>query len=151
MIVLLFGLLLAVVCCMMLYGIAATIYEFYTMQYWVQVPCTILETELHFHSDGDSDLFNVVSAKYSFAYGGKKFEGTRVGLHNGHLGKDNNSKFHAELKEHMDAKKTFRCFVDPKKPATNSVLYRRMCWEKFLSVVFFACLTGGFSFWIVAF
>mmetsp|Transcript_19649 Transcript_19649/g.29830 ORF Transcript_19649/g.29830 Transcript_19649/m.29830 type:complete len:152 (-) Transcript_19649:35-490(-) len=149
MILLLFSLLLGVVCSMLLFGISWTIVEYFRMRGWTQVTATVMQTELKDHRDGDSDLFSELTAKYQYVYEGQKYVGTRVGLHNGHNGPSNNKRAYQELSEYQQSGEPFRCFIDPKRPS-KSVLYRYICWQKLLSVVFFAVVTGGFSLWIMS-
>ena len=116
-------------------------YQHSRMQSWVETPATIKHTELKvIHGDGTT--YKVIAA-YDYRFGGKAFTSERVAID---LGSDNVGRFqqdaYQELKEHLDQKKPFRCFVNPKYPS-EAVLYRDLRGEMISFYMLFATTFGA--------
>jgi len=111
---------------------------------WIEVPATIVSTDLDVSRGDDSDTYRV-RAEFTYQYDGRTYTSRDVGSGNGY---DNIGSFHqdkhAELRAYVASGRPFRCFVNPDNPA-EAVLYRELRWGMLgFQVVFAAafCLVG---------
>ena len=122
---------------------AMTLLDYTRMQGWQEVPCTILETELEEHSGDEGGTTYEVKARYRYTFNGRQHTGNRVSLD---TGGDNIGSFHqdvhAELQQHRQQRRPFRCFVNPGEPS-ESVLYRELRFGLLVFKVGFALAFGG--------
>jgi hypothetical protein len=128
-------------------GVGTTVWSAWTawqhtaMQSWVETPATIRKTELKVTHD-DGTTYKVLAA-YDYEFGGQRFTGERVGIDGG---SDNIGRFqqeaYNELKQHLDQKQPFRCFVNPQRP-NDAVLYRDLRGEMVAFYTLFATLFGS--------
>src|SRR5689334_21327096 len=111
------------------------------MQSWVETPAMIKHAELKIvHNDGTTYQ---VLATYEYVFAGKKYTGQRVAID---TGSDNVGSFqqekYDELKQHLDQKRPFRCFVNPDQPS-EALLYRDLRGEMLVFYTLFATLFGA--------
>ena len=136
----LFALPFAAVGLFMAYLTAAAIVGWASMRTWVEVPAQIDSVSLERNLDSDSTTYEV-TASYRYAFGGRDYVGTRVGIHSG---ADNVGDYHeatyAELSAYRE--QTFRCFVDPDAPS-RAVLDRGLRWGLLGFYMMFVVLFGG--------
>src|SRR5689334_22008922 len=111
------------------------------MQSWVETPAMITQAELK-ASHGDGTTYQAV-AVYNYEFKGKPYVGKRVGID---TGSDNVGQFqhdaYREIKQHLDRKEPFRCFVDPQHPG-EAVLYRDLRGEIIAFYTLFAAIFGS--------
>ncbi len=121
-----------------------TLLTYLDAQSWVETPAQILKTKLNV-SRGKSTSYQVV-ADYVYEFGGRKYQGSRVGLTGG---ADNIGSFqqdaYRELSQHQKSKKPFRCFVNPRQPA-EALLYRQLRWEMAAFQMIFVLVFGAVGF-----
>jgi hypothetical protein len=128
-----------------------TVAQSEAMRSWVEVPAFIQQAEFQTKRGTPdrrgrrSTSFRTVAA-YEYQFGGRRFVGQRVSLHES---SDNFGSFqfniHRELKRHLDQKKPFRCFVNPQRPS-EAVLYRQLRWEMAALYTVFATVFGSAGF-----
>lgn len=111
--------------------------QWWGAQRWEEVPCWIEAAALE--GDGDS---HQATATYRYEYAGRTYHGDRVSFHGGsdNIG-DFQQEAHRELSRYVahkpnraemdpqqDPGQSFRCYVNPAKPA-EAVLYRTLRWQ----------------------
>ena len=104
-------------------------------------PATIKHAELKV-THGDGTTYKVVAA-YEYQFAGKTFTGERVAIDQA---SDSAGRFqqdaYQELKQHLDQKKPFRCFVNSQRPS-EAVLYRDLRGEMLVFYTLFATTFGA--------
>lgn len=117
--------------------------QYRAMQSWVETPATIKSAELKTKRGRKDGSTYQALATYDYEFGGNRFTGDRVTITSG---SDNFGTFqrdtHAELKRHLDQRKPFRCYVDPKNPR-NAVLYRTLRGEMLTFLSLFGAVFGS--------
>ncbi|MDH3718076.1 MAG: DUF3592 domain-containing protein [Planctomycetota bacterium] len=125
--------------------VARALWTWNDMRSWVPRPATILHAELETRRGDDSSSYLAI-ARYEYEFKGRKYQGTRVGVH---TRADSVGSFHQkaadQLKQHQKSGQPFTCYVDPGHPA-NSVLYRHIRIELLGFCALFALLFGGVGF-----
>ena len=111
------------------------------MQSWIETPAIIKRAELKVEH-GEGTTYRVV-AVYDFQFGGRAYTGERVGIDGGgdNIGHYQQDRYR-ELKQHLDRKQPFRCFVNPQRPS-DSVLYRDLRGEMMTFYTTFASIFGA--------
>ena len=98
------------------------------MHFWSEVPCNVLSAELEESKDSDSVTYRT-KARYRYVVNGVEYVGTRVTVSESF---DNLSHFHqrvhAELEDHRQTGKPFRCYVNSRQPE-ESILFRDGRWS----------------------
>lgn len=118
------------------------ILQWVSVQSWVETPATLLEVNIE--QSGES---LGTEATYEYAWQGQKHTGDTVSLH---PGRDNVGDFQqqvaAELTDHHERGRPFRCFVNPDNP-TQAILYRELRWQilSFLAIFGTVFTTVGCS------
>jgi hypothetical protein len=111
------------------------------MQSWVETPTVIKDVQLKV-IHGKSTSYQVV-ADYKYQFGGRSYIGERVSI-----GGDSDNfyqyqqEIYQELKQHLDRKQPFRCFVNPDRPS-EAVLYRDLRGEMMSFYTLFATVFGS--------
>jgi hypothetical protein len=121
----------------------ATVVKYGEMRSWVEVPATINRAELKVDHDGEGGTTYEAVADYQYDFQGRRFSGNRISVLGG---SDNVGSFqheaYRELKQHLDAKQPFHCYVNPASPA-DAVLYRNVRAEMVLFLTLFSCAFGS--------
>jgi hypothetical protein len=121
----------------------ATVVKYGEMRSWVEVPATIKRAELKVDHDGEGGTTYEAVADYQYDFQGQRFNGSRISVLGG---SDNIGSFqheaYRELKQHLDAKQPFHCYVNPASPA-DAVLYRSVRAEMVLFLTLFSCVFGS--------
>lgn len=101
--------------------------EFEEMKKWVEVPATVVSTEMESKKRDNKPYYRVI-AEYEYEYQGQKYSGARVNVSesfDSDLKKQETR--HDELAECVESGKLFRCYVNPGSPE-ESILYRTVVW-----------------------
>ena len=124
----LFGLPFAIV------GVATTLslfrssYHEIGMQYWTEVPCSIISSALKDEPGDESRIVRVV-ASYTYRVDNRDYVGSRVTVSES---ASSNIAFHTNLQsmlaDHQASGQPFRCFVNPNSPE-QSILFRDFQWQ----------------------
>jgi len=97
---------------------------------WVEVPCTIISSEVGSHSDSDGTTYSI-DITYKYEYDGTTYEGDAYGFmggsSSGYEGKAKVVRQYPRGSEHT-------CFVDPENPSA-AVLSRDLSWEYLLGFI----------------
>ncbi len=115
------------------------------MKSWIQVPATILESELETHRSDDSTTCKV-TARYAYSFERRDYTGTRIGLSSGG---DNIGSYQqdwaAKLKQHRLSGEPIPAFVDPNNPS-DAILDREIRVSMLLFKGLFGLVFGGVGF-----
>ncbi len=134
---------------------------------WVETPARILEARLAEEDDDDGTLYRA-EATYEYEFDGRLYRGNRVALDSGY---DNVGSFQqdayrqlarharraqaetdtpatAELDRSAHNGRTFRCYVNPRKPR-EAILYRNVRVDALLLPAGTALLFGGVGFGLI--
>lgn len=119
----------------------------YKVTMWTETPATIVSTAL----DGQGGKSSCEArASYRYVVDGRTHTGYRVSIHGG---RDNIGSFqrtaYAELRQHQESGRPFRCFVNPLDPG-DAVLYRDPRWGLILFKAMFGVVFGGVGFGLMA-
>ena len=96
-------------------------------------------------SHGKSTSYQA-TAEYTYLYGGRQYQGNRVGLTGGsdNIGSFQKNAFR-ELSQYQRSGRPFRCYVNPAQPE-EVLLYREMRWEMAAFQMIFVLVFGGVGF-----
>jgi hypothetical protein len=101
-------------------------YDDVRMQWWNEVPCTILAAKTEEVPDTE-DVSYRVTAKYRYTIDGIPYTGERLSLNGGYDTSSYQKQIQAELAEYEQSGKPFRCYVNPWR-SEESILYRGVRW-----------------------
>lgn len=122
------------------YLLLSTLYEHYRAQKWVEVPARIRSLDLEHRRGSKGGTTYKVVATYAYAYGGRAYEGDRVGFSSS---ADNVGSWHRdthkELRQAWTRGKTVPCYVDPAAPE-QAVLKRDLRFGMLAFMMLFATL-----------
>ena len=94
-----------------------SLFEAVSMRSWVPAQARIEDTDLEVNTGSDSTTYRVTAA-YAYSYGGRTFQGNRVGIDQS---ADNigsyHQRMHDKLSEHLQTGEPYTCYVNPKDPA----------------------------------
>lgn len=124
-----------------------SIVDWYSMRSWVPVDAELVAVDLESSSGSDSTTYEV-TASYRYAYGGRQYTGSRVGLH---TGSDSIGDYQRDTYRELAARRgeTVVCFVDPDEPS-RAVLDRELRFERLGFYLLFVILFGGAGFGLMA-
>lgn len=122
---------------------AHLVLQYREMQSWVETPAIIKSAELKTTRGRKGGTSYQALATYAYEHGGQKITGDRVTIAgiSDNFGNLQRSAYE-ELKRHLDQRKTFRCYVDPKN-SRNAVLYRTLPGEALAFFSLFGALFGS--------
>lgn len=122
------------------YLLFSTLYEHYKAQKWVEVPARIRSLDLEHRRGSKGGTTYKVVATYAYTYGGRTYEGDRVGFSSS---ADNVGSWHRdthkELRQAWTRGKTVPCYVDPAAPE-QAVLKRDLRFGMLAFMMLFATL-----------
>lgn len=105
------------------YRISTTLWAWFQMRSWVEVPAELVSVDLESHDGSEATTYEV-KAEYRYFFEGSEYSGTRVALHQG---SDNVGDFHEETYRELSRARSggtpYPCFVDPHSPS-RAVLNR---------------------------
>ncbi|MFY3382725.1 DUF3592 domain-containing protein [Paracidovorax sp. MALMAid1276] len=111
---------------------------------WQPAPAQVLSARLQRHADSDSTTWQV-RARYRYEFGGKVFEGNRVGL-DPTAGADNlgdwHERWHARLQAALSRGEPITVWVDPRRPS-QSLIDPHPRWQMLAFRVPFALVFTG--------
>ena len=140
--ILLFSLPFAGVGTFMGYLTVSCLMQWQAMRSWIEVPATIIASDLETHHSDDSTTYRV-TARYQYDYQGQSYTGQRVTMHSG---SDNLGSFHQDthklLQRHQSTGEPFRCYVNPDDPS-ESILFRNPRWINLFFYMIFVLVFGG--------
>ncbi len=124
------------------YIAASDIAESRAIRNWPEVPARILKSELRSNYGRRSTTYSV-RAEYEYEYDGRRFLGSRVGIH---TGSDNIGSFHQDIASELAGYKTrgemFPARVNPLQPS-ETVLYPDLRYGLLAFMSVFVVLFGG--------
>lgn len=142
---LLFSLPFAGVGTFMGYLTVSCLVQWHQMQSWIEIPATILASDLKTSHSDDSTTYKV-TARYQYTYEGQSYTGNRVTMHSD---SDNIGSFHQRthetLQRHRKSNEPFPCYVNPEDP-TQATLFRKPRWTNLFFYLLFVLLFGGFGY-----
>jgi hypothetical protein len=112
--------------------------EHRAVQSWVETPATITKAELKVSKDDEGTSYEAI-AEYAYAFGGQNYTGTRVSVGNGG---GPQRRYYNELQRHLDQKRPFRAYVNPRNP-TQAILYRDLPADTLAMHTLFGVLFGS--------
>lgn len=100
---------------------AQTLHDAWQVRQWQPVPIEVLDTSLQTHHGKKRSEFHVVQARYRYEFGGRVFEGERIGLAQGGLG-DNIGDWQRDWHQRLQAARdgvgpSLQARVNPRDPA----------------------------------
>jgi hypothetical protein len=122
------------------------VYRIATSDDWVQVPCTIVSSEVGSHSDSDGTTYSI-NITYSYEYEGRTYQSDDYnfmgGSSSGRSGKEQVVRRYPAGSERV-------CYVNPKDP-NQAVLSRDLSWEFLFGLIplVFVIVGGGGIYFVV--
>jgi hypothetical protein len=124
---------------------ASTLVAYFGARNWVETPARVIRADLKITRDGKSTSC-LVTAEYTYDFGGRQYHGSRVGLSGGadNIGSFQQDAFR-ELSQYQKSGKPFRCYVNPARP-DEALLYREFRWETAAFQMLFALVFSVIGF-----
>ncbi|MCB1051570.1 MAG: DUF3592 domain-containing protein [Acidobacteria bacterium] len=146
----LFSLPFAGVGTLMMFLTFSELWDWRSSYSWDEVQAKLTKVELETNQSSDSTTYQVV-AEYTYDYGGRQFENSRVGLGTGadNVG-DYHQKVYERLKASFDRQELVTCYVNPANPG-DSLLDRELRYGMLLFYLVFVLAFGGVGYGLMAY
>ena len=127
-----------------------TLWTAWQVRQWQPVPAQVLSAELEQRRDSEGSVTYALKARYQYAFGGQRHEGTRVGL-DAQGGADNigdwHSQWHGRLQQAQARNEPVTVYVNPLRPAEAlidpSIRWRLQVFRLPFALVFTAVGVGA--------